>query len=112
MATRAHNLGLEYRPGVLGKHLFRIRERHAAEHVAPLLAQNAAGAAKLDLVLRGLALLPDHAGAREPGLVLPGVTYEDIHDLCRPSSRFTTTVPEDEDYDPAIVRKKRKWVGE
>lgn len=105
--------GLAYSPYVTGKHTFRVRERHVAEHVAPLISSNAAGAAKLDLVLRGIALLPAHAGnKRPPGLVLPRITYERLHDLCRPASAYLTTVPEDEFPDTATLEAKRTWVGE
>lgn len=105
--------GLSYSPYVTGKHAFRVRERHVAEHLAPLIKSNAVGAAKLDLVLRGIALLPAHAGKRRPpGLVLPSVTYEQLHDLCRPSSAYLTTIPEDEYPDAATLDAKRTWVGE
>ena len=39
--------GLRYGRGVVGKHRFRVRERHVAEHLAPLISDKAAGAAKL-----------------------------------------------------------------
>lgn len=104
--------GLRYSGAVIGKHTFRLRERHVAEHLAPLLTSKAPGAVKMDLVLRGIALLPHHAGQRRAGLVLPSISYEDLHDLCRPSAIYMTTIPEDEFSDADTLEKKRKWVGE
>jgi hypothetical protein len=104
--------GLEYGPGVVGKYRFRVREQHVADHYCELIRTASPGAIKLDLVLRGLALLPQHAGRRRTGLVLPRITYEQLHDLCRVPSRFLTVVPEDEFADPIVLAKKRKWVGE
>jgi hypothetical protein len=86
--------------------LFRIRETHVARHLAPLIRDRAYGAAKLDLVIRGIALPPGGSGRREPGTVLPRITWEQIHDLAR-------ELPEGaQDRDPAEQRRlKRKWVG-
>src|SRR6266536_3885077 len=102
--------GLRYGRGVIGKHLFRIRERHVAEHLVPLMKSGAVGAAKLDLVLRGIALLPAHAGAREPGLVLPRYRWEQLHDLARTSDTLGSDPP-DVDSSSEVVRLKRKWVS-
>lgn len=79
---------LRYGRAGYGKHEFRVRERHVAEHLIPLIRAKAAGAAKLDLVLRGAALLPEHAGKRTPGTVLRSYTYERLHDLARPADTF------------------------
>ncbi len=76
-----------------------------------LVATKAVDTAKLDLLLRGVALLPDDAKGRAVGLVLPQYGYEDLHDLVRDPDRYGS-VGEEAEY-PADVRKaKRKWVGE
>jgi DNA-binding HxlR family transcriptional regulator len=103
--------GLRYGRGVIGKHLFRIRERHVADHLVPLMTSKAVGAAKLDLVLRGIALSPAHAGARKPGLVLTKYSWEQLHDLAR-TPETLGSAPPDLDAPPEVVRLKRKWVGE
>ena len=103
--------GVAYGPGVTGKGQFRVRELHVAETYVPLLRAKKLGAVKLDLVLRGVALLPQHAGNREPGLVLPDISYRSLHDICRPPSRFSPRPPEDEIDDRKILRLKRNWVG-
>jgi hypothetical protein len=109
---RSEFKGVQFSKGAVGKHHFRIRERHVAEHLAFLMSRNAAGAVKLDLVLRSIALLPEHAGKREIGTVLPRISYEQLHDLCRPASTFLETVPEDEERDAEVVDRKREWVRE
>lgn len=111
VARRGTAQGYQYRPGVQGKFHFRVREQHIADIYVPLLAGRKAGAVKLDLVLRGLALLPAHAGRRQPGQVLPNVSYEHLHDLCRVSNRYRMVSPEDEVDDPAVLAAKRNWVG-
>jgi hypothetical protein len=94
----------------VGKYVFRIRERHVAAHLAPLITDKAFGAAKLDLVLRGIALSPAHAGSRTPGAVLPKYTWEQLHNLARfPSTLGAGAL--DIDAPPEVVRLKRKWVG-
>ena len=97
--------------GAIGKHLFRVRERHLADHLAPLIAGRAAGAAKLDLVLRCAALLPRDAGNREPGTVLPRCTWELLHDLARPADHLGA-VPPGMDPPQSVRKLKRKWVGQ
>jgi hypothetical protein len=106
--------GLRYKqPDLVGKHLFRVREVHVRDHLVPLLSKNRLGAAKLDLILRGLALLPQHTGKRStPGLVLNRFTYEDLHDLARPANWFGGKSGDPYAYDPDLARLKRKWVGE
>lgn len=108
---RAQTKGFEYRPRVVGKFHFRIRERHIAETYVPLLADKKVGAVKLDLALRGIALLPAHAGRRPVGSVLPRISYEDLYGLCQIASRYRLTTPEDEIHDPAVLAAKRNWVG-
>ena len=103
--------GLPYGRGVIGKHVFRVRERHVVEHLIPLMRRRAVGAAKLDLVLRGIALLPAHTGKREPGLVLPRYSWEQLHDLAR-SAASLGSEPLELDPSSEVVRLKRKWVGE
>lgn len=102
--------GVEYLPGVTGKYLFRVRQSHIAEHLGPLIARNASGAVKLDLVLRGLALLERDAGQRSPGTLLPRVRYEELHDVCRDPHHFTVGLPENALDDPEVREKKRQWV--
>ena len=103
--------GVAYGPGVTGKFQFRVRELHVAETYVPLLKAKKLGAVKLDLVLRGIALLPQHAGNRDIGLVLPDISYQSLHDICRPPSRFSMRSPEDEIDDRKILKLKRNWVG-
>jgi len=105
---------LLYGRGVKGKFRFRVRHRHIAEHLAPLIANKGIGAAKLDLLLRGIALQPEHVGRRglgAVGLVLSEYSYEDLHDLVRNPDRFGPAFDQVE-YPPQARRSKRKWVGE
>jgi hypothetical protein len=107
--------GLRYKqPNLVGKHLFRVREVHVRDHLVPLLSKNRLGAAKLNLILRGLALSPQHTGKRStPGLVLNQFTYEDLHDLARGATWFGGDKTGDiQPYDPDLAKLKRKWVGE
>lgn len=113
--VKTDKLGLEYAPGIIGKTLFRVSERYVADHLAPLIASHRPDAAKLDLILRGIALLPQHAGARDPGLVLRQrgrVDYVALHDLVREQRRFAVTQPEDDDDDAPERAAKREWVRE
>jgi hypothetical protein len=107
--------GLQYAPGITGKHVFRVSEQYVAEHVAALISRRRPDAVKLDLMLRGLALSPEHAGKRRAGTVLRKQTradYPAFHDLVRESRRFATTRPEEDDNDVAERDKKREWVRE
>lgn len=103
--------GLPYGGNVVGKHRFRVRERHVAEHLVPLMTRKCVGAAKLDVVLRGVALLPRDAGKREPGLVLPRYSWEELHDLARVPNTLGSA-PADSEAGSEVRRLKRKWVGE
>jgi len=103
--------GLRYGPGGYGKHEFRVREQYVVDHLVPLMRSRAVGAAKLDLVLRGVALPYEHRGARTVGFVLPGFTYERLHDLARPATALEQP-RRDGDASPDVLRLKRKWVGE
>ena len=108
--TKQHN-GIEYARGVAGKYLFRVREAYVAGPAADLVRSRRVGALKLDLVLRGLALLPEHAGSREPGHLLRHrgrLSYQLLHDLCRNPARFAQEI----DNDAAAFEKKRTWVRE
>lgn len=96
--------------GVIGKHVFRVRERHLADHLAPLIKKRAAATAKLDLVLRCVALLPRDAGNREDGTVVPRCSWELLHDLARGSGRSGAAEPGIE-ASPEERKLKRKWVG-
>ena len=97
--------------GVVGKHLFRVRERHIAEHLVPLIAGRAAATAKLDLVLRCIALSPQHAGNRAPGVVLPQCSWELLHDLSKGDKGLGALGP-GMDPSPDVLKLKRKWVGQ
>ncbi|MGH9090288.1 MAG: hypothetical protein ACRDZR_02735 [Acidimicrobiales bacterium] len=115
MGNEKETKGIEYRPGVTGKKLFRVSERYVADHIAPLVKARRTDAAKLDLILRGLALLPQHKGRRRVGTVLRArehLDYSAMHDLVRDRHRFSTAIPEDEDADPVERDKKREWVRE
>ena len=114
-SKRSKSSGLEYAPGVPGKTLFRVREQYVAGPVAEMLRKRRDGAVKLDLVLRGLALLPVDSGKREPGLVLwhqGRLSYPALHDLCRDPRRYSLDAPHDEIDEQSVREKKRTWVGE
>lgn len=103
--------GLRYGFGVVGKGRFRVRDEHIAGHLLELINGRSTGAAKLDLVLRGVALLPEHAGQRAAGTVLPKISWEVLHDLARGEA------PQGADAkhldSSAEVRKlKRNWVND
>lgn len=107
--------GFDYAPQIRGKFWFRVRETYVAGSVADMIRSRRVGAVKLDLVLRGLALLPAHAGNRQPGEVLRHrgrLSYEALHDLCRDPYRFSTDAPHNIDDDPVVREKKRTWVAE
>lgn len=107
--------GMEYAPGIVGKHLFRVRESYVAGPVAQMIRSRRYGAVKLDLVMRGLALPPESSGNWEPGTVLRHrgrVSYEALHDLCRNPRRYTTDAPQDEIENAAVREQKRNWVRE
>jgi len=93
-------------PGT-GKLLYRIRQSHVAAHYGPLIAAKRHGAVKLDLVLRMIALSPQHAGERTPGFVLWHWSYTDLYDLAEtpPSSRSGRSRS-----DRETRHLKRKWV--
>jgi hypothetical protein len=103
--------GLMLGGGVKGKHRFRIRERHIAEHLIPLMRKRAVGTAKLDLVLRCVAFTPRDAGRRAPGTVLRDYTWENLHDVTRVPG-LQGSAPPDLDASPSVRKLKRKWVGE
>lgn len=104
--------GIEYSPGHRGKYAFRVRQTYVATQVGMLVRGRRSDAAKLDLVLRGLALLPKDAGDRDPGTVLD-ISYEALHDLVRDPHIYSTHHPSDADLDDAkILDKKRNWVRE
>ena len=109
---RAHR-GIWYRTGIPGKYWLRVREAYVAEHAAEMIAARRYGALKLDLVLRGLALLPAHAEPNEPGHVprhRGRLTYEVLHDLCRERTRFSYDLAEGDTAE--VVEKKRTWTRE
>lgn len=97
---------LAFGPGV-GKYLIRVRQRHITGRYAPMIAAKAVGAVKLDLLLRGIALLPEDAGARRPGYVLHDWSYEHLYDLVRvgPVARTDRHLT-----DREVRHLKRKWV--
>jgi hypothetical protein len=99
---------IEFGPG-RGKGLVRIRHLHVAQHYAPLIARKSYGAVKLDLVLRAIALLPQDAGARQPGFVLRDWNYEHLHDLAKTPPELRVAL---ERQDRQTRHLKRKWVGD
>ena len=107
--------GMAYGNEAVGKNTYRVSEQYVAEHVAPLVKAHRVDAAKLDLILRGIALSPEHAGKRRPGTVLRRrgrVDYAYLHDLVRDPRRFSISRPEDDDDDAAEREQKREWVRE
>ena len=50
--------GVIYGRGVRGNYQFRVRELRIAKTYVPLMKAKKVGAVKLDLLLRGIALLP------------------------------------------------------
>lgn len=102
--------GLQYGSTIRGKFEYRVREAYVDRYLVELMAKRRLGAAKLDLLLRGIALQERHAGGRSPGLVLPTHGWEDLHDLVR-SAGFYGQAPLDSERAKEIRRLKRKWVG-
>lgn len=74
----------------------RLRETYLRDVVAPLLNSSASGVVKVDLALRALARRNG-----ELGLIDPDITYDALHDLCRPV-----------DFYGQATKLKRKWVSE
>lgn len=103
--------GMHYGLRVQGKHLFRIREEHIKNNLIPMIAKKQVGAVKLDLLLRGVGLLPEHAQGRAPGTVLPRYSYTAMHDLLRGDAMLGDR-PAGADDDDAKRKLKRKWIGE
>ena len=99
--------GIKCGPGI-GKGLFRIRHTHIAEHYAPLIANKAVGAVKLDMLLRMIALQPEHAGKRQPGFVLWDWHYEHLHDFAKSAPLQRSAARRS---DREVRHLKRKWVG-
>src|SRR4051794_28600626 len=104
---RESTAGIAMGPGA-GKFLFRIRQRLITNAYAPLIAHKRYGAVKLDLLLRCIALSPQHSRAREPGFVVWEWAYEDLYNLA-------TTPPVvragRERSERQLRHLKRKWVG-
>jgi hypothetical protein len=80
----------------------RLRETHVRDHLAPLVSRGAAGALKLDLLLRGLAALPPEGdeSSRQAGVVPESWSWEALHDAVR-GGQFLET--------DGIL--KRKWTN-
>lgn len=72
----------------------RLREIYVRDFLGRQVNVGSVTLAKLDLVLRALAQASD-----ERGVVPTGLTWEDLHDLCRPGYAGET-------------RLKRQWIGE
>lgn len=114
-STQQPTSGINYRPGVPGKYLYRVSERYLIDHIAPLISARRPQTAKLDLVLRGIALSPKDARKRTPGTVLrtrSPLDYAAMHDLVRAPRHFATEAPEDTYEDSEQRAKKREWVRE
>ena len=69
MAEPAATKGIWYATGVPGKYRLRVREEYVAGPAADLISARRYGALKVDLILRGLALLPAVAAPNQPGHV-------------------------------------------
>ena len=104
---RPRTKGIQCGPGV-GKFLFRIRQTHIAEHYGELITAKAIGAVKLDLVLRDIALQPEHAGARPAGFVLWNWNYEHLHDLAKTAPQARSSSRRS---DRQARHLKRKWIS-
>ena len=105
-STTTTNNPLAFGPGK-GKFLIRVRLAHITDRYAPMIAAKSVGAVKLDLLLRGIALLPDDAGRRKPGYVLHDWSFEHLHDLIRrePIARRRRRLT-----DREMRHLKRKWL--
>ena len=80
-----------------GRQRIRLRDTYVRDVVGPLLATSATGVAKLDIVLRGLAMQSDAAEGRVPA----DISWEMLHDWCR-----------DRDTYRADRRLKQKWIND
>lgn len=78
----------------------RVREVHLRDHIAPLVTRGAAGTAKVDLLLRGMA--NRDAEDADPGQIPSELSWEYLHDTVRPR----------EDYRDSGAVLKRKWLGD
>ena len=67
------------------------------------------GAAKLDLLLRGIALPPDIGERPQPGVVMQRYRYEHLYDVINTGHRLGAQQP-GQDPPPSVLRLKRKWV--
>jgi hypothetical protein len=74
----------------------RLRETYIRDVLAVQVNAGAVATVKLDLVLRSLAQASD-----ETGVVPARLSWEDLHDLCRPGTHYV-----------GEIRLKRQWVGE
>ena len=72
----------------------RLREVYLRDFLGPQVNAGSIVTVKVDLVVRALAQASD-----QPGVVPTGLTWEDLHDLCRPG------------YD-GEARLKRQWISE
>lgn len=79
-----------------GRGRLRVRETYLRDFVAPLLNSGAPGVVKVDLALRCLAVRDG-----EPGLVPREISWDAIHDLCRPVA-----------YYGRATKLKRQWVSD
>jgi hypothetical protein len=60
-----------------------------------------------------VALNPVHKGKRKtPGQVLDTYTYPELHDLARGNAWYTGQPEDNELLDQAVLKAKRKWVGD
>jgi hypothetical protein len=107
-AAQTPRAGIEIGPGT-GKFLTRIRHVHIARHYAPLIAAKSYRAVKLDIVLRIIALSPEHAHARAPGYVLWDWHYEHLHDLVKGAPERRAQASRS---DRESRHLKRKWIAD
>lgn len=78
-----------------GRGRVRVRETYVRDTFGRLLSLRASGAAKMDLLLRGLA------SVEKEGLLDTRISWEELHDLIRPG-----------DYYGEATKLKRNWVGD
>lgn len=113
MAGPAVRKGIWYATGIPGKYWLRVREEYVAGPAADLISARRYGALKLDLILRGIALLPAVAAPNQPGHIprhRSRLRYETLHDLCRSKTRFSA--PDSLHDSSEVIDKKRTWVRE
>jgi hypothetical protein len=78
-----------------GRFQYRVRETYVRDHLVPLINLSATGAAKVDLILRGVERVDPE------GMICGELSWEDLHDLVR-----------EPDFYGSDRKLKRNWVGD